>query len=97
MGYEGDMKLRLGLIVGFALGYYFGSAAGRERHEQINRAIRKLKRSDAFETAVDKTKAVVDLGVERARDLVDHKVAVNGDSGPVAVPGTTPVSYSSSR
>ncbi|MBA3654918.1 MAG: hypothetical protein H0W70_12085 [Actinobacteria bacterium] len=86
------MKFRLGLIVGFALGYYLGAMAGRERYEQLNRYLRKARRSDAFETAVDKTKAVVDLGVERAKDLVDNKV--NGHSGPVAVPGTTPVSKS---
>jgi hypothetical protein len=84
------MKFRLGLIVGFGLGYYLGSMAGRERYLQLNRMLRRLRRSDAFETAVDKTKAVVDLGVERARDAVDHRV--NGDIGPVAARGTQPVS-----
>jgi hypothetical protein len=84
------MKFRLGLILGAAIGYYFGAMAGRERYVQLNRTLRKLRRSDAFETAVEKTKAVVDLGVERAKDMVDHRV--NGDSGPVAVPGTVPVS-----
>ena len=84
------MKFKLGLIFGFAVGYYFGAMAGRERYEQLNKMLRKVRRSDTFETAVDKTKAVVDLGVERAKDLVDNKV--NGDSGPVAVPGTMPVS-----
>ena len=86
------MKFKLGLIFGFAVGYYFGAMAGRERYQQMNRMLRKARRSDAFETAVDKTKAVVDLGVERAKDLVDNKV--NGDSGPVAVPGTAPISKS---
>jgi hypothetical protein len=84
------MKLRIGLIVGLAVGYYFGTAAGRERHAQINRMLNKLRRSDAFETAVEKTKAVVDLGVERARDIVDHK-STNG-YGPVAARDTAPVS-----
>lgn len=80
------MKLKLGLIVGFAAGYYLGAMAGRERYEQLNRMLRKAKRSDAFETAVDKTKAAVDLGVERAKDMVEHRT--NGSSSP---------SYSSSR
>jgi hypothetical protein len=84
------MKLKLGLIVGFAAGYYLGAMAGRERYEQLNKMLRKVKRSEAFETAVDKTKAVVDLGVERAKDLVDNHT--NGSSGPVAVAGTTPIS-----
>jgi hypothetical protein len=61
--------------------------AGRERYVQLNQMLRKVRRSDAFETAVDKTKAVVDLGVERARDVVEHRT--NGSDSPAA--------YSSSR
>ena len=80
------MKFKLGLIFGFAVGYYFGAMAGRERYQQLNRMLRKARRSDAFETAVDKTKAVVDLGVERAKDAIEHH---NGE--------TAPTGYSSSR
>ena len=72
------MRFRLGIIVGFAAGYYFGARAGRERYEDINRMIRKVKRSDAFDTATDKAKAVVDLGVERAKDAIDDKIHHNG-------------------
>ena len=73
------MRFRAGLLIGFAGGYYVGTAAGRERHEQIKQTIRKVKRSDAYDTATDKAKAVVDLGVERAKDLVDSKTG--GGSG----------------
>ena len=66
------MRFRLGFIVGFGTGYYLGTAAGRERYEQINRMVRKAKTSESFEVATEKAKAVVDLGVERARDLVDR-------------------------
>jgi hypothetical protein len=85
----GGMRFRLGLLVGFAAGYYFGSAAGRERHDEINRTLHKLRRSDGLELATDKAKAVVDLTVERARDVVESHLpeGVNGD----------PSSYSSSR
>lgn len=68
------MRLRLGLVVGFGAGYYLGSMAGRERYEQINRMVKKVKRSEAYDVATDKAKAVVDLGVERARDLVESKI-----------------------
>jgi hypothetical protein len=85
-------RLRLGLLVGFAIGYYLGSMAGRERYEQINRLVRKVKRSDAYELATDKAKAVVDLGVERARDVVEDKFS-SGGNGEVA--GNPP--YTSSR
>jgi hypothetical protein len=60
-------------LVGFAAGFYVGSWAGRERHQQINQALNRVKRSDAFDSATGKAKAVVDLGKERAKDIVDAK------------------------
>ena len=76
------------MAVGFGTGYYLGARAGRERYEQLNRMIRKAKRSEAFETATDKPKAVVDLGVEPAKDVVDSKT---GNGSPhVDVPETDP-------
>jgi hypothetical protein len=77
------MKFRLGVVIGFGAGYYLGAMAGRERYEQLNRMVKKVKRSDAFEEAADKAKAAVDLGVERAKDFVDART--HGDtngSGP---------------
>ncbi len=62
------MRFRLGFLAGFGTGYYLGSMAGRERFEQINRMARKVKRSDAFDTATDKAKEAVDLGVDRAKE-----------------------------
>ncbi|MGI8794342.1 MAG: YtxH domain-containing protein [Acidimicrobiales bacterium] len=86
------MRFRLGLAVGFTSGYYFGSKAGRERYEQISRAVSKVKRSDAFEMASEKAKAAADLGVERAKGLVDNakgnSSGVNGIT--VDVPKTDP-------
>jgi hypothetical protein len=77
------MRFRLGLITGFGAGYYLGSMAGRERYEQINRAVRKVKGSDAYDMATDKAKAVVDLGVERAKDVVEDKFGhSNGEPSP---------------
>jgi hypothetical protein len=81
------MKFKFGLIFGFAIGYYFGAMAGRERYVQLNRMLRKVRQSDAVETAIDKTKAVVDLGVERAKDAMEHHS--NGENSPAG--------YSSSR
>ena len=68
------MKLRIGFVFGFATGYYLGAMAGRERYEQLNRMARKVRRSEAFETAQEKAKAAVDLGVERAREAVESRV-----------------------
>ena len=74
------MKFRLGLVIGFAGGYYLGTMAGRERHEQINQLLRKVRGSDTFETASEKAKAVVDLGVERAKDAVEDRFGDNDDN-----------------
>ena len=85
------MRFRLGLAIGFASGYYLGSMAGRERYEQINRTVNKLKRSDAFEVATEKAKAAADLGVERAKDFVDSHTGNGGANGiTVDVPKTDP-------
>lgn len=84
------MRFRAGLLIGFAAGYYTGTAAGRERHEQIKQTIRKVKRSDVYDTATDKAKAVVDLGVERAKDLVDAKTGSNGNGPHIDLPKTDP-------
>ncbi len=88
------------MVIGFAAGFYVGAMAGRERYEQINRTIRRVKRSDTFDAATDKAKAVVDLGVERAKDIVENKFNREGgaglgdpaDAGPLAhTPGFTNV------
>jgi hypothetical protein len=73
------MRFRAGLVIGFAAGYYLGTAAGRERHEEINRAIQKLQRYEAVQTVTDKTEAVVALGVERVKDVVDGRLKGNGN------------------
>jgi hypothetical protein len=86
-GKDHGMRFRAGLIVGFGAGYYLGTMAGRERHEQINRMLRKVKRSDVYDTATDKAKAVVDLGVERAKDLVGTNA---GNGTYVDLPRTDP-------
>lgn len=76
------MRFRLGLLIGMALGYYLGTKAGRQRYDQINRALRRLKRSDAFETATDKAKTTLEDGVGKAKDLVGSRTgdADNGDA-----------------
>ena len=58
------MKLRTGLVVGFAVGYYFGSKAGRERYEQLRRLLDRA-------APITKVRAAVELGRERLRDAAE--------------------------
>ena len=86
------MKFRLGLLLGFGVGYYLGAMAGRERYEQINRLIRRARRSEALDTAADKAKAAVDLSVERAKDFVEEHVGdgPTPEIGPVDIGAPAP-------
>lgn len=83
------MRLRLGLTIGFAGGYYLGAKAGRQRYEQINKFLQRAKESDTFDTVSDKAKAVVDLGVERAKDIVDHSTEAETVDLNVSTPNGT--------
>lgn len=92
------MRFRLGLAIGFGTGYYLGAKAGRERYEQLNQYLTRAKRSDLVETAGEKARAVVDLSMERARDLVDRgddegdptTVVIAAASEPMANGSTVP-------
>jgi hypothetical protein len=55
-------KIRFGLVIGFATGYYFGAKAGRERYEQLRRIIDRIG-------PVAKVHAAIDLGRERLRSV----------------------------
>lgn len=76
------MKFRIGLVVGFAAGYYLGAKAGRARYEQIRLRLERLRDSRLF----DRLQAAVEIGVERLRPedepellrLVDPVVDVTG-------------------
>ena len=65
------------MVTGFAAGYYMGAKAGRQRYDQINRSLSKLRRSEAFETATERARTVVEEGVDKARSVVEAR-AGNG-------------------
>lgn len=73
------MKFRAGIVVGMAVGYYLGTMAGRERYEQLNGLLSRARQSDTLDSVGGKARAVVDLTMERARDLVESRVASNGN------------------
>jgi hypothetical protein len=66
------MRFRLGVVTGFAAGNYLGAKAGRERYEQINRAIRKVQGSDAYEAAMDKVHEATSVASDKVRDVMSH-------------------------
>ena len=68
------MKFRLGLVTGLATGYYLGARAGRQRHDQINRSLAKIRRSETFEEVTERAKAVAEEAVEKVQETVDQLV-----------------------
>lgn len=77
------MRFRMGLLVGFGTGYYLGTMAGRERYEQINQWVDKLKQTETFEVASEKARTAVDVATEKAKDVVESRShhSGNGDEG----------------
>jgi hypothetical protein len=69
-------KFRTGAVLGLAAGYYLGTRAGRARYDQINRAVKSLRRHsptiDHAATNLGRARAVVDLTNLRVQDAVDH-------------------------
>jgi hypothetical protein len=77
------MRLRLGLVAGFAAGAYIATIAqqrSRQLNQQLNQKVNRTLRKSAIDAATEKAKAAVDLGVTRARDVVAAKL---GDQGPL--------------
>jgi hypothetical protein len=73
-GTMGPVKFRVGMVIGFGLGYVLGSRAGRQRYLQIVRVAGQVRRSSPVagtaSLVADKSKAVASLGVERMKDTI---------------------------
>jgi len=78
------------MVTGFATGYYLGARAGRQRYDQINRSLARLKRSETFEVATDRARTVVEEGVDKARSLVDSRTGNGNGAGPEDTTAVTP-------
>jgi hypothetical protein len=48
------MKFRTGLIIGGAVGYYYGAKAGRERYEQIDAVLAKVRARPQYQQLRDR-------------------------------------------
>ena len=68
------MRYKLAFGAGFATGYYFGTKAGRERFEQINRRLESLRHRPSVVAVADRIGAAVDAQVDRAKGAVAETV-----------------------
>jgi hypothetical protein len=64
------MRFRAGFIVGAAIGYYYGAKAGRERYEQLDRALERVRRHPSYQQASE----VVTGRLGQVQDLAKDKI-----------------------
>jgi hypothetical protein len=64
------MRFRAGLIVGAAIGYYYGTKAGRERYEQLDRALERVRRHPTYQQASEVVTGRLGQVQDRARDRI---------------------------
>ena len=68
------MRFRTGVLVGLAIGYYYGAKAGRERYEQIDRYLAQVRETDAYRDLRVRMGDLMDDGIARSRGFVDDAV-----------------------
>jgi len=74
MAYNWRMRFRTGLLVGLAVGYYYGTKAGQERFQQIDRYLAQVRETDAYRDVRIRVGDLMDEGITRSRGLVGDSV-----------------------
>lgn len=75
------MRLRFGLLIGGALGYLFGTRAGRERYEQLRSTYESVRNSEKVNTLTDKARSASESGLENIKEKAK---AATADGTPIA-------------
>lgn len=68
------MRFRIGLLLGFAIGYVLGAKAGRERYDQIVNTCRGFTEAEGVRDATDKVKGTVGESMAAASQLIRDRV-----------------------
>ena len=73
------MKFRTGLIIGAAVGYYYGAKAGRERFQQIDAVLDRVRSHPQYQSARDRALdgfgGVAQMAKQRAGTALDSAVS----------------------
>jgi hypothetical protein len=80
------MRFRTGMLIGLAVGYYYGSKAGRERYLQIEEWLDRIRSTTTFQEARTKLSDGVREGTAAARRLVEDTLG-DGDAPDVELNG----------
>ena len=89
------MRFRTGLLVGLAVGYYYGSKAGRERFEQIDEWLERVRATTTYRDVAIKVNDGLREGTTAARRLLQDTSFGGGHDQPIFDDDpTTPVTRS---
>ena len=77
--YNRGMKFRAGLVIGFGIGYYLGAKAGRERYDQIEDVLDRVRGNPGYHKARRSLEDLYEQGLLRTRGLLDD--ATGGAAG----------------
>jgi hypothetical protein len=80
------MRFRTGVLVGLAVGYYYGAKAGQERYQQIDAYLERIRGSEAYHDLVARLTALADAGLEQTTMLV-RSVTEGDESSRPTSPG----------
>jgi hypothetical protein len=75
-----DMKMRTGLVIGFAVGYVLGAKAGRERYEQIRKVATAVAENPPINKLIEESRALADAGATKARSAISDQLQNASDS-----------------
>jgi hypothetical protein len=84
------MKFRTGLIIGAAVGYYYGSKAGRERFEQIDRVLAGVRSRPRYQQLVGRATGAAG---DARRFAGDKAVSVIGNAVAAVLPDEPEPTY----
>jgi hypothetical protein len=65
------MRFTAGLVAGLAVGYYLGSKAGRERYEQIEEWLDRVRGTDTYRDAMSRLEQLYEQGRLGSEPMLD--------------------------
>ena len=68
------MKFRTGAVVGFAIGYYLGAKAGRDRYEQLRKIGSVIANNPPVRQLIDESKELAGKGTSKAREAISEQL-----------------------
>ena len=81
IAYNGPVRFKTGLLVGLAVGYYYGAKAGRERYVQLDRYLAQIRSTGTYQELRERLGDLAVEGISRTRDMVDEVAFGAGGTG----------------